>query len=141
MKRLIPSRIALGRFTTYAVRQIKPMYHSPGVIEFGISDGVNIAKGVPTSFETRTIRLDVPMLAKYNAFNSGHHSVCALEGVTVSCMLSAKPNGVVMNNPKKYATGALSGAGIPMPIPSHIILRETKYGYDLTNTSHREDED
>jgi hypothetical protein len=112
-----------------------------GVV-MGGSDTEIPLDGVSTTFETRTIHLDFPVLAKYNVFGFGHHSVYVLGGINFGYLLSAKTNDVdMMDNMRKFDIGLLGGVGISIPVASHTIFLETKYNYGLANTSDLEGEE
>jgi hypothetical protein len=112
-----------------------------GVV-MGGSDTEMSIDGDPTTFETRTVHLDFPILAKYSVFGFGHHSVYALGGMNFGYLLSAKTNDVdMMDNMKKFDMGLLGGMGISMPVASHTIFIEAKYNFGLANTSNLEGEE
>ena len=108
----------------------------------GGSDTEMPIDGVSTIYETRTVYLDLPLLAKYNIFGFGHHSFYALGGVNFGYLLSAKINDVDMiENLKKFDLGLLGGVGIAMSVSSHTIFMEAKYNFGLVNTSGLEGEE
>ncbi len=195
MKNLIFSLLFIALSAGIANGQMMHMYHDTGMMEYGISGGLNIAsnncvletgdegsadfaygfvgnifvehpiminlkarfgvgvvmggsdtempiEGVSTTYETRTVYLDFPLLAKYSIFGFGHHSVYALGGVNFGYLLSAKTNDVdMMDNLKKFDMGLLGGVGISMPVASHTIFMEAKYNFGLVNTSDLEGEE
>lgn len=112
-----------------------------GVVMGGSDTEIPIV-GVSTTFKTRTVHLDFPILAKYNIFSFGHHSVYAMGGINFGYLLSAKINDVdMMDNMKKFDMGLLGGVGISMPVTSHTIFMEAKYNFGLANTSNLEGEE
>jgi hypothetical protein len=112
-----------------------------GVV-MGGSDTNMPVNGVSTTYETRTVYLDFPILAKYSIFGFGHHSVYALGGINFGYLLSAKTNDEdMMDNMKKFDLGLLGGVGISMPVASHTFFIEAKYNYGLANTSDIEGEE
>jgi hypothetical protein len=106
-----------------------------GVVMGGSDTEIPIDE-VSTTFETRTVHLDFPILVKYSIFGFGHHSVYALGGINFGYLLSAKTNDVdMMDEMKKFDMGLLGGVGISMPVSSHTVFMEAKYNFGLVNTS------
>ncbi len=195
MKNLVFSVLVIALSASITSGQMKQEHHDSGMMEYGISGGLNIASnncvletgnqgsanfaygfvgnifvehsiilnlkarfgigvvmggsdtempidGVSTTYETRTVYLDFPLLAKYSIFGFGHHSFYALGGVNFGYLLSAKTNDVdMMDNLKKFDMGLLGGVGISMPVSSHTIFMEAKYNFGLVNTSDLEGEE